>query len=213
MLLINGFAATACRAPGVVASPSHRLAARAPSSAACGRQRHCLAARAAARSSNGDEAAAGSGSAADRTASSSATSGLLQRVLVSGSLADHGTLLLIAALGSCMLLGAAEPALAAHAAPGGDHAAVSQLLGDLAENEDFWGNVLRYISYFFSVLLGTAYIAVKPLIELMKKPTTAVLVVGGLAGLFFFVSFTVQAMLGMNESIDFTASSIVTPLS
>ncbi|EFN54403.1 hypothetical protein CHLNCDRAFT_15860, partial [Chlorella variabilis] len=57
----------------------------------------------------------------------------------------------------------------------------------------FWGNVLRYISYFFSVLLGTAYIAVKPLIELMKKPTTAVLVVGGLAGLFFFVSFTVQA--------------------
>jgi hypothetical protein len=26
----------------------------------------------------------------------------------------------------------------------------------------------------------------------MKKPTTAVLVIGGLAGLFFFVSFTVQ---------------------
>ncbi|KAI7840230.1 hypothetical protein COHA_006012 [Chlorella ohadii] len=91
------------------------------------------------------------------------------------------------------------------------HVAAAQPLGDLAENADFWGNVLRYVSYFFSVLLGTAYIAIRPIIELLKRPGTAVLVVAGIAGLVYFVSFTVQAMLGINEPIEYTASSIVTP--
>ena len=116
---------------------------------------------------------------------------LLQRVLASCSLGDSGTLLLAAVLAGGLLLGVAEPALAAGGADGAH--GVPQLLGDVAENEDFWGNVLRYISYFFSVLLGTAYIAIRPLIELMKRPGTAVLVVAGTAGLVYFVSFTVQA--------------------
>jgi hypothetical protein len=58
----------------------------------------------------------------------------------------------------------------------------------LAENEDFWANVLRYISYFFSVLLGTAYVAFKPVVALLKRPTTAVLVIAAFAGLYYFVS-------------------------
>jgi hypothetical protein len=33
----------------------------------------------------------------------------------------------------------------------------------LTPQEDFWSNVGRYGSYFFSVLLGTAYTAIKPL--------------------------------------------------
>lgn len=137
-------------------------------------------------------------------------------MLATCSLADRSTLLLAVTLTGGLLLGAAvaEPALAAHIASD-PHAAASsapQLLGDLAENEDFWANVLRYISYYFSVLLGTAYIAVKPLQELMKRPQTAVLVVAGVGSLVFFVSFTMQAMLGMNDTIDFTASSIVTPM-
>lgn len=81
---------------------------------------------------------------------------------------------------------------------------------DLAENEDFWANVLRYVSYFFSVLLGTAYVAFKPILELLKRPTTAVLVIGAAVGLYFFVSTTVSAMLGMNE-YGYEPSSIVTP--
>ena len=110
------------------------------------------------------------------------------------------------------LLGVAEPALAAQLGEGGSHPPTAQLLGDLGENEDFWSNVLRYVSYFFSVLLGTAYIAVKPLIELMKRPGTAILVVAGVGSLVWFVSFTVSAMLGMTEPLDYTASSIVTPM-
>ncbi|KAL4458370.1 hypothetical protein ABPG75_013235 [Micractinium tetrahymenae] len=153
--------------------------------------------------------------AAEGGSSGAATATLLQRVLASCSLGDHGTLVLAAALAGGLLLGAAEPALAAlpQHAGGAAPASAPQLLADLAENEDFWGNVLRYISYFFSVLLGTAYIAVRPLLELLKRPTTAVLVVAGLGALVFFVSFTVQAMLGINEPVDYTASSIVTPLS
>ena len=118
-------------------------------------------------------------------------------MLGSCSLADGSTLLLAAARGGCVLLGAAEPALAA----AGGEAGPPQLLGDVAENADFWGNVLRYVSYFFSVLLGTAYIVIKPILELMKKPTTAVLVVGGLAGLVFFVSFTVQVRSGLGSMV------------
>jgi cytosine/uracil/thiamine/allantoin permease len=116
-------------------------------------------------------------------------------MLATHSLADGSTLLMIAALIGTLLLGTVEPAAAAHA---GGHQ--SQLLGDVSENADFWGNVLRYVSYFFSVLLGTAYIAVRPILELMKKPTTAVLVLGGLAGLVYFVSFTVQARRGSGRA-------------
>ena len=88
---------------------------------------------------------------------------------------------------------------------------VAHPIADLAEDTDFWANVLRYISYFFSVLLGTAYVAIKPLIELLKRPTTAVLVIAGVAVVYIFVSTTVGAMLGMNDIIEYSPSSIVTP--
>ena len=80
----------------------------------------------------------------------------------------------------------------------------------LAENEDFWANVLRYISYFFSVLLGTAYVAFKPVVALLKRPTTAVLVIAAFAGLYYFVSTTVKAMIGVDE-FTYEPSSLVTP--
>ena len=83
-------------------------------------------------------------------------------------------------------------------------------VADIAENSDFWANVLRYVSYFFSVLLGTVYVALKPIAELLKRPTTAILVVLGAVGLYVFVSSTVTAMLGVNE-FDYDPSSIVTP--
>jgi len=65
--------------------------------------------------------------------------------------------------------------------------------------EDFWNNVLRYGSYFFSVLLGTAYTAVKPIGGLLKKPVSAVLTITAIIGLYIFVSSTVSAMLGVNN--------------
>lgn len=133
--------------------------------------------------------------------------GLLQRIIASGQLKDgkHSTFLVAGALAGSILLTSALPAMAVEHHP--------NILADISENQEFWGNVVRYISYFFSVLLGTAYVAIRPIVELMKKPQTAILVVIVGALTVSFVSFTVQSMLGVNEVSDsFTASSIVTPM-
>jgi hypothetical protein len=132
---------------------------------------------------------------------------LTQRLLASApdALTNGRTLAVVVVLAATALLATPE---AAHAA---DHLTTGGPIADLAENEDFWANVLRYISFYFSVLLGTAYVAIKPLLELLKKPTTAVLVVAGVAALYFFVSSTVGAMLGINE-YEYAPSSIVTPI-
>ena len=119
---------------------------------------------------------------------------------------------IIAVLVGATLLASPEAAMALQIAS--IDAATSHVahpIADLAEDTDFWANVLRYISYFFSVLLGTAYVAIKPLIELLKRPTTAVLVIAGVAVVYIFVSTTVGAMLGMNDIIEYSPSSIVTP--
>ena len=65
--------------------------------------------------------------------------------------------------------------------------------------EDFWSNILRYVSYFFSVLLGTAYTAIKPIGGFLRKPVSAVITVAVIIGLYIFVSSTVNAMLGVNQ--------------
>lgn len=121
---------------------------------------------------------------------------------------DSTYITVLAVLSCSALLVVAEPALA----EGEPLHRSSQMVADLAENTDFWANVLRYVSYFFSVLLGTVYVALKPLGELLKRPTTAVLVVVGGAALYFFVSTTVSAMLGLNDLVEYHPSSIVTPM-
>lgn len=65
--------------------------------------------------------------------------------------------------------------------------------------EEFWSNLARYGRYFVTVLLGTAYTAVKPLGNLLKNPVTAAITVGVIAGLYFFVNATLKGMLGVNQ--------------
>ena len=65
--------------------------------------------------------------------------------------------------------------------------------------EDFWSNILRYVSYFFSVLLGPAYTAILPIGGFLRKPVSAVITVAVIIGLYVFVSSTVNAMLGVNQ--------------
>jgi hypothetical protein len=137
---------------------------------------------------------------------------LCQQLLLNKvDITSTGTWCLVLALlaGVFLVPGAAD---AATLAVSNNHSIYSaNNIADLAENEDFWGNVLRYVSYFFSVLLGTAYVALKPIVELLKRPTTAILVILGAAGLYLFVSTTVSAMLGVNE-FEYDPSSIVTPM-
>lgn len=65
--------------------------------------------------------------------------------------------------------------------------------------EDFWTNLGRYGRYYFTVLLGTAYTAIKPIGGLLKRPVTAAVVFAVLIGLYFFVSATLTGMLGTNQ--------------
>ena len=73
-------------------------------------------------------------------------------------------------------------------------------------DSDFWVNVSRYGRYFITVLLGTAYVAVKPVLQLLKRPKTAIAVIVGLVALYFFVSTTVQAMLGVSNPLEYQPS-------
>lgn len=78
----------------------------------------------------------------------------------------------------------------------------------MAENEDFWGNVVSYGRYFVSVMLGTAYVMTKPFTEALKRPKTAVVAVGGTVALFWFMTFAVKLMLGVDESFDYVSRGI-----
>ena len=123
---------------------------------------------------------------------------------------------IIGVLAASAMLAFPEASLAAADAVTGHHphattATANVVVTGIAENTDFWANVLRYVSYFFSVLLGTVYVALKPIAELLKRPTTAVLVLVAGAALYFFVSTTVGAMLGLNDLVEYEPSSIVTP--
>ena len=65
-----------------------------------------------------------------------------------------------------------------------------------------------YGRYFVSVMLGTAYIMTKPFAEALKRPKTAVFVVIGTVGLFWFLTAAVKLMLGVDESFDYVSRGI-----
>jgi Protein of unknown function (DUF751) len=64
--------------------------------------------------------------------------------------------------------------------------------------QDFFRNVPRYPRYLISFSLGIFWNLLQPLIPLLKRPVTAIALIGILVGGLAFVSFTLQAMLGLN---------------
>ncbi|HEY9762216.1 MAG TPA: DUF751 family protein [Trichocoleus sp.] len=64
--------------------------------------------------------------------------------------------------------------------------------------KEFFENVIRYPRYLIAFTLGILFNAVEPLIPLLKRPTTAVALVGALVAGFLFLSFTLRAMLGLH---------------
>lgn len=83
-------------------------------------------------------------------------------------------------------------------------------VADIADEVPFWANVLRYVQYFFSIMLGTGYVMLKPFAQLLRNPVTGVLVIAAAVGLVIGVKITVTAMLGVDDLFDYQASSIVT---
>jgi hypothetical protein len=101
----------------------------------------------------------------------------------------------------------AEPAGAASAAAG-DVVPHNTLL-DLAEGEEFWGNVAKYARYFVTVMLGTGYVMVQPLLSAFKRPVTAAAAIVAVVGGAVLVKFTLSAMLGLQEPFAYEPGSIV----
>eukprot|EP00475_Leptophrys_vorax_P034391 TRINITY_DN55433_c0_g1_i1.p1 TRINITY_DN55433_c0_g1~~TRINITY_DN55433_c0_g1_i1.p1 ORF type:complete len:167 (-),score=3.81 TRINITY_DN55433_c0_g1_i1:161-661(-) len=102
-------------------------------------------------------------------------------------------------------LNSAATAAAAHqsALPDAVHSLLPAMtLGFIPEGpfaSEFWDNVGRFVIYFFTVFTGGLYSLVKPIVDLFKRPTTAVLLVIVLGGGFYVTYLTLSAMLGIDE--------------
>ncbi|XP_022926795.1 uncharacterized protein LOC111433802 [Cucurbita moschata] len=65
--------------------------------------------------------------------------------------------------------------------------------------EEFWDNVRRYAIYAVTVSSGALYTILLPILELLKNPITAVLVLAIFGGTIFIISQVLSAMVGVNE--------------
>ncbi|KAF8410853.1 hypothetical protein HHK36_003390 [Tetracentron sinense] len=65
--------------------------------------------------------------------------------------------------------------------------------------EEFWDNMRRYGLYILTVSTGVIYTISQPILELLKNPITAILVVIILGGSLYIVSQVVSAMVGVSE--------------
>jgi hypothetical protein len=122
-------------------------------------------------------------------------------------IASSGTVLALAAL--VALLAPVEPASAdaLHSTAAGVPASVPMF--DLAEGEEFWGNVAKYGRYFVTVMLGTGYVMVQPLVAAFKRPVTAIVAIVGIGGGAVLLKFTLDAMLGIQEPFAYEPGNIV----
>ncbi|MEM6424779.1 MAG: DUF751 family protein [Cyanobacteria bacterium P01_H01_bin.119] len=64
--------------------------------------------------------------------------------------------------------------------------------------QEFFENVFRYPRYLISFSLGILLNAIEPLMPLLRRPTTAIALVGSVVAGFVFLTFTLRAMLGLD---------------
>ncbi|XP_041026011.1 uncharacterized protein LOC121266295 [Juglans microcarpa x Juglans regia] len=65
--------------------------------------------------------------------------------------------------------------------------------------EEFWDNVRRYALYALTVSTGAIYTIFLPIVELLKNPISAILVLTILVGGIFIVSQVLSAMVGVSD--------------
>jgi hypothetical protein len=64
--------------------------------------------------------------------------------------------------------------------------------------KDFFKNVLRYFTYFITIVLGIATASIEPLMPLLKRPVTAVALITAAISAFIGLTLVLRAMLGLN---------------
>ena len=65
----------------------------------------------------------------------------------------------------------------------------------------FWANMVKYARFSISIMVGFVFMFGRPVVNLLKKPQTAALVIGGGFFGFKFFKFTIETMLGMNDDM------------
>merc|ERR1712118_123845 len=70
---------------------------------------------------------------------------------------------------------------------------------NIAQSEDFWTNMVRYVQYFSTVLLGSLYAIIKPVIVMPRNKKSTLLVFMGSMGVLLFLYFTLASMLEIIE--------------
>ncbi|MBE9222490.1 MAG: DUF751 domain-containing protein [Cyanobacterium sp.] len=66
--------------------------------------------------------------------------------------------------------------------------------------DGFWENVLRYPRYMVSLILGIFIFLWEQIKPLFKNPVTGIAIFGVLIGIFSFLYFTLEAMLGLSAT-------------
>lgn len=65
--------------------------------------------------------------------------------------------------------------------------------------EEFWENVRRYALYALTVSTGAIYTIFQPILELLKNPISAILILVIMGGSLYIVSQILSAMFGVTD--------------
>ncbi|XP_010540844.1 PREDICTED: uncharacterized protein LOC104814483 [Tarenaya hassleriana] len=65
--------------------------------------------------------------------------------------------------------------------------------------EEFWDNVRRYALYALTVSTGAIYAVVEPILDLLKSPISAILILIILGGSIYIFSQVLSAMVGVSD--------------
>ncbi|XVF75188.1 hypothetical protein PTKIN_Ptkin13bG0167400 [Pterospermum kingtungense] len=65
--------------------------------------------------------------------------------------------------------------------------------------EEFWDNVRRYAIYALTVSTGAIYTIFQPIVELLKNPISAILILVIIGGSIYIVSQVLSAMVGVSD--------------
>jgi membrane protein insertase Oxa1/YidC/SpoIIIJ len=63
--------------------------------------------------------------------------------------------------------------------------------------QDFFQNVSRYPRYMIALIAGVFWNFFEPMVPMLRRPTTAIAVIGILISSLIFLTLTLKAMLGL----------------
>jgi membrane protein insertase Oxa1/YidC/SpoIIIJ len=63
--------------------------------------------------------------------------------------------------------------------------------------QDFFQNVSRYPRYMIALIAGVFWNFFEPMLPMLRRPTTAIALIGILISSFIFLTLTLKAMLGL----------------